>query len=259
MSDTFLFSYHVFGPVKSRRLGNSLGINLLPKEAKFCNFDCIYCECGFSQKIKGKVLKWIDASDLVNELINKIEEVKFQGHKIDSITFAGNGEPTLHPEFLKIMTDVVLTRNLMLPDAKISVLTNASTAHKPDIKQALLMADNSIFKLDAADEDNFKIINQNGSKEGLSKILQNIKNFPGKIIIQSLFVKGMHEGKKFDNSSDEAIQKWVNIINDLKPKQVMLYSLDRSTPVKNLEEIDQNRLQKIAEILNQQNINTLVA
>ena len=255
---TQLFDNIIFGPLKSRRLGSSLGINLLPTENKFCNFDCVYCECGWTNDMKLKT-PWVEAYDVTQKLIAKISQVQFQGGKIDTITFAGNGEPTLHPQFEKIISDVVLTRNLMVPEAKVAVLTNGTTIHKPSVFSGLLKADSSIYKLDAGNERLFQEINQPLGNVSLQSIYERLQKLRGRLTIQSMFLRGKHQNKSVDNTTKKALNDWVKKVVALNPKLVMLYSLDRDTPAKNLEKVPPQELQNIARLLAPYNISTLVA
>jgi wyosine [tRNA(Phe)-imidazoG37] synthetase (radical SAM superfamily) len=257
--ETFLFEELIIGPVNSRRLGVSLGINLLPLDAKLCNFDCVYCECGWTKNDQHKGIVFPENHEVVNALIEKIKSLSEGEKMIDSITFAGNGEPTLHPQFLEIIRDVVLVRDLMLPNTKISVLTNATALHKPDVMEALMMVDKRILKLDAGTNESLQKINKPLGGYTIEKIKHQLKKFRGDLSIQALFFKGVVDGEIIDNTSQAELKAWKEHIIDLNPKEVMLYSLDRNTPEDNLTAISQLELSKIAAELKPYHIKTLVA
>ncbi len=257
--ETFLFEEFIIGPIHSRRLGVSLGINLLPLEAKLCNFNCVYCECGWTDKGDMIGRKFPESHEVINALIEKIKTLSDEEKMIDSITFAGNGEPTLHPQFLDIIRDTVLVRDLMLPESKISVLTNATMLHKPDVMKALVMVDKRILKLDAGTNEMLKKINKPLGNYTLDKIKQQLKRFKGDLSIQTLFFKGEVDGEIVDNTTAEEINAWKENIIALNPKEVMLYSLDRNTPADNLCAISEFELSNIAAQLKPYHIKTLVA
>lgn len=257
--ETFLFDDLIFGPITSRRLGNSLGINLLPLEAKFCNFDCVYCECGWTKNKAMVNAKFPASHEVVNALIERIQEFSEKEKCIDSITFAGNGEPTLHPQFPQIINDVVLVRDLMLPDTKISVLTNATMLHRPEIVEALMLIDKPILKLDAGTDEVFNQINNPKGNYSIASIKSQLAKFRGELCIQTLFFKGEIDGVIIDNSTEKEIDAWTKHIVDLNPKEVMIYSLDRNTPADNLVSLNYLELMKIAEGLKPYHIKTLVA
>ncbi len=254
---TFLFDQIIFGPVWSRRLGESLGINLLPAGRKVCNFNCIYCECGLTPTgddpdrfpSPGEVKKLLDL---------KLSEMKKGAEYLDSITFAGNGEPTLHPEFDHIMDETVESRNRLFPSAKIAVLSNSTHVGDTKIFNALLKADLNILKLDSAIEETLNIINCPRGNYNLSKVIDSMKLFKGKMIIQTLFVKGTRNGAWVDNTTENEVSKWIDVIRDLHPESVMIYSLARDTAVNGLEKVEAERLMDIANRLEKFGINTLV-
>jgi len=185
---TFLFDEIIFGPVKSRRLGVSLGINLLPNNSKFCNFNCIYCECGWTPGFSGEKIKFHPANLVNNKLKEKLKIFKNNNKNIDVITFAGNGEPTLHPEFSLIIDSTIQLRNYYFPNAKIAVLSNATTIHKKQIFDALMKIDDNILKLDSAFENTIKLLNNPQGNFNLNNLINNLKKFNGKFILQTMFV-----------------------------------------------------------------------
>lgn len=244
---SILFHEVVFGPVHSRRLGVSLGINLLPVETKFCTFNCIYCECGWTHadSTEGKGLP---ARELVvRRLEEKLQSMKASGTHPDAITFAGNGEPTIHPQFPEILDDVVDLKNKYFPDAHVTVLSNASTLDKPAVFNALKKTANSILKLDAGTEEMFRLINGPRSGVTLHSIVKKLKEFDGKLIIQTLFLRGELNGKKIDNTAEPEISRWLEHIRAIRPKYVMIYPIDRETPLQSLEKVPFDELVKIAE------------
>ena len=255
---TSLFDNIIFGPIRSRRLGNSLGINLLPITSKFCNFDCIYCECGWTDNHKNSGEKLPDTHTITEHLVDKIQALLDDKINIHSITFAGNGEPTLHPKFDEIMADVVLIRILMIPDAKISILSNGTMLHKKSIIAATQEVDHCIIKLDAGTEALFQIINQPMGGITIQKIKRNLLRLRGVLTVQTLFFRGEYKGKRIDNTTPEEVEAWVNHLIDLKPKQVMIYSLDRPSPANNIVRISKKELTAIADKLIPHQIKTLV-
>jgi wyosine [tRNA(Phe)-imidazoG37] synthetase (radical SAM superfamily) len=244
---SILFHDVIFGPVKSRRLGVSLGVNLLPVEAKYCTFNCIYCECGWTHE-KSQGEKKLPARELVRErLEEKLASMNEAGMHPDAITFAGNGEPTIHPQFPEILEDTIRLRDRYFPDARVSVLSNASTLDKPAIFQALKKTENSILKLDAGTEKMFRLINGPRSGITLKSIVEKLKEFHGELIIQSLFLRGNLDGEKIDNTAEPEISRWLEHIRAINPKYVMIYPIDRETPQESLEKIPFAELVRIAE------------
>jgi wyosine [tRNA(Phe)-imidazoG37] synthetase (radical SAM superfamily) len=242
---TFLFDSIIFGPVWSRRLGESLGINLLPANRKVCNFNCIYCECGLTPK-ETPFSEFPSRGDVKNLLSIRLQEMKNKGEYLNSITFAGNGEPTLHPDFSSIMSDTVEVRNAIFPEAKITVLSNATRAGLKNIFEALSLADLNILKLDSAIESTLLHINCPTGNFSLQSLVDSLKRFNGKLIIQTLFFRGKFMGTDIDNSSASEISAWLKVIGTLQPECVMIYSLARDTPVQGLERIEAEKLTAIA-------------
>ena len=244
---SLLFHEVVFGPVKSRRLGISLGINLLPVGAKYCTFNCIYCECGWThEKISGN--KELPSRELVRERLEEKLKVMSATEMIpDAITFAGNGEPTIHPRFPDILEDTVRLRDRYFPSARVSVLTNASTLDKPAIFEALKKTGESILKLDAGTEEMFRLINGPRSAVTLHSIVEKLKAFEGRLIIQTLFLKGFLNGQVIDNTTEPELTRWLEHIRAINPKYVMIYPIDRETPLETLEKISFAELIKIAD------------
>jgi len=253
----FLFDKLVFGPVYSRRLGVSLGVNLLPVDNKYCNFNCIYCECGWTEN-PGNQIRLPKREDFRLQLEKKLIEIQGTVNEPDAITFAGNGEPTIHPEFAEIIDDTIELRNKWAPTAAISILSNASMLHKPKVRAALRKVDKNIQKLDTGIEATFQLLNQPVGKLSLDKIIDKLRSFEGKLIIQTLFVRGNYGGHFIDNTSPEEVSAWLEIVKKIKPEYVMLYPIDRGTPAKGLEKIAEDELKKIAEKVNAVGIKTEV-
>ena len=256
---TILFSEIVFGPVHSRRLGTSLGINLLPYDGKLCSFDCIYCECGLNKDFRTKT-KLPDRQSVQLALKDKLLSLKNDGVILDVITFAGNGEPTMHPNFDSIIDDTIELRDKYYPNSKISVLSNGMHLDKPRVIDALKKTDNPILKLDSALEKTIRIIDRpNSPSYSVARQVERYKKFGSNFILQTMFIKGEFEGNQIDNTTDEEISAWLELISDLKPREVMIYTIDRETPVKGLEKVSIEVLQKIAEKVERLGIKTIVA
>jgi wyosine [tRNA(Phe)-imidazoG37] synthetase (radical SAM superfamily) len=257
---TFLFDEIIFGPVKSRRLGISLGINLLPVNRKMCNFNCIYCECGWSGNIKKTVNHLPGREEVYEALENKLSGMKESGEYPDVITFAGNGEPTLHPDFPSIIDDSIILRDRYFPKAKIVVLSNATTITDPNVKEALLKVDKNILKLDSAYDSTVKIHNQSGVRFKIEDLIENLVSFRGKLIIQTLFLRGTYNGNLIDNTTNIEIEAWLKAIERIKPSEVMIYTISRDTPEgSQLKKIPLKELREIAGLVESMGIKTQVS
>jgi wyosine [tRNA(Phe)-imidazoG37] synthetase (radical SAM superfamily) len=244
---TFLFDSIVFGPVHSRRLGISLGINLLPVNRKVCTFDCIYCECGWTAQKDECKAPMPSRSEVYNALREKLVSMKAAGEAPDVITYAGNGEPTIHPDFESIVEDTVALRDEFFPKARISVLSNASNIHLESVRRGLMNADMNILKLDSANSQTIKILNQPNPSYDLEKIKLFMRMFNGRFIIQTMFVRGECDGIEIDNTTPEEIAAWLDVVNDLKPQSVMVYTIARDTPLGNkLTKVSPSELEDIA-------------
>jgi wyosine [tRNA(Phe)-imidazoG37] synthetase (radical SAM superfamily) len=248
---TFLFSRIIFGPVYSRRLGISLGINLLPQGCKVCTFNCAYCECGFTEP-KPDYKDYPHADLVLDSLEQKLRHMMEENSELDSITFAGNGEPTMHPEFSHIISEAAKLRNLYFPHARLAVLSNSTMITDPEIAKALGMADLCMLKLDVGSEEAFRMLNNPMIPVSLDQITESLEHFPGKYIVQSMFVKGNIGGRPIDNSTGAEFDAWLGRIRKLSPEFVMVYSLARSTPVEGLEKIDDEALERIATKVHQE-------
>ncbi len=256
---TFLFNDIIFGPVKSRRLGTSLGINLLPLDYKICSFDCLYCECGFNQGKKSSHNKMPSHQEVISKLDTTLKEMITKAKSPDVITFAGNGEPTLHPEFAKIIDDTIKLRDLYFSKARIAVLSNASRIHDPAIFNALLKIDDNILKLDSGKEETIQLLNRPQGKFNFQETIENLKKFKGKVTIQTLFVKANYKGTVINNSTDEEVDAWLEKIKYINPGSVMIYTIARGTPLENMEKISGKRLNEIALRVEALNIKTQVS
>jgi len=243
---TFLFNEIIFGPVQSRRLGISLGINLLPLNSKLCNFNCLYCECGLSNDFDTEKGNLFSAVQIITELEKTLRSFHDNGKPIDTITFAGNGEPTLHPEFSIIIDDTISLRDKWFPQAKIAVLSNATLIGKQSVQKALMKVDFNILKLDSAFEETIKIVNCPVGNFSIRKLVADLKLFTENLTIQTLFLRGNYNGSCFDNSSEHEVDGLLALYKELQPKLVMIYTFARETPVNSLEKIGQARLEEIA-------------
>lgn len=244
---TVLFHSTIYGPIRSRRLGMSLGINLMPNDGKICSFDCLYCEAGFNAQGPGK--DGVPSRETVKrQLKSKLEEMKAAGQTLDVITFSGNGEPTLHPEFKKVVEDVMRLRTEYFPEAKVSVLSNSTMAGKLQVADALLMVDNNILKLDSAIPHTFIAINRPVSPNCLPEgVIADLKRFSGQCVVQTIMIRGEYDGKHFDNTTDEELKALLKAYKQINPREVMLYSIDRKTPADNLEKVSKEELERIAQ------------
>lgn len=243
---TFLFDKIIFGPIKSRRLGISLGINLLPLDKKVCNFNCIYCECGWTKAIPTKLALPTAAAAVSEALAVKLQQMQQEHEQLDVITFAGNGEPTMHPQFSKIIDSTIELRNKYFPTAKVAVLSNATLVRKASVFNALQKVDQNILKLDSGIEATCLAINKPTGSFRLAPLVNHLKKFNGNLIIQTLFLKGNYNNTIIDNSTETEVDAWMKIIEEIHPKQVMIYSLARDTPANNLEKVSKKVLNKIA-------------
>ena len=242
----FLFDQLIFGPINSRRLGLSLGVNLLPTDAKICSFDCVYCECGFNTTMQESPIP--SRKDVYNALETKLQEMLAANETPDVITFAGNGEPTLHAEFEAIIDDTIELRNKYCPTAKVSVLSNSTRVHKPHIFSALKKVDNNILKFDTAVDRTLQLMDRpTGKHINVAWFIEHLKKFEGQLIIQTMFLRGEYKGEKFDNTTDAEVTAWLKALQEIRPQQVMIYTIDRETPVQQLQKISQEELKMIAE------------
>ena len=236
----------MFGPIHSRRVGTSLGINLLPVCGKLCTFDCIYCECGSMDSGAPKKDRRMPSYEQVAEAMSsRFKELFDQGVKVDSISFTGNGEPTLNKDFPAIVDKTVELRDKYFPAAVISVFSNSTTLDRPGVFDALMKVDNRIMKVDCSDIQILKDVNRPAGRFSLEKVLENLERFKGDFILQTMFFKGVVEGREIDLTAPELVAGWLDIVRRLRPYRIMAYSLDRDTPVDGLVKIGRERLQEI--------------
>ena len=240
---TFLFDDIIFGPVKSRRLGNSLGINLLPTNEKVCNFNCVYCECGLSFNSSTDNLPAVKV--ILDMLDNRLQKMLEEKNIPDSITFAGNGEPTLHPDFLKIMQGTVELRNRYFQKSIVSVLTNASLINRDEIRAGLDLADQNIIKLDSTKKETVDTINCPDYNFNLDSFISNAKKFKKKPMLQTLFLRGTVNGKEIDNTTAAEIKPWLEVIETIQPQSVMIYTIARDTALSGLNKVNDKELHEI--------------
>ena len=255
---TILFHDIIFGPIKSRRLGRSLGVNLLPRYGKVCNFDCVYCECGWNND--GRNDTELPSRELVSQAMeDKLRTLNISGEKIDTITFSGNGEPTLHPDFSWIIDKTILLRDTYFPHTKISVLSNATNIGKEEIFKALQSIDNPILKIDSCDEDLIKLLNKPLKNYSLENVKDNIKKFNGNFILQTMFLRGTIDGVKIDMTSQELVDGWLKLVRELKPREIMAYTIDRETPLQGLQKVLPDELHRLTTPLVDQGYKVIIS
>lgn len=241
-----LFDQIIFGPVKSRRLGVSLGVNLLPVDAKICSFDCIYCECGFNTTMKESPLP--TRQQVYESLELKLQQMLAAGELPDVITFAGNGEPTLHAQFEGIIDDTIALRDKYCPNSKVSVLSNSTRTHKPSIFAALKKVDMNIMKLDSAFDETVRRLDRPVGKTFTVRwLIEQLKKFEGNLIIQTMFLRGEVDGEVLDNTTDREVDAWIEALKEVNPRQVMIYTIDRETPTLGLQKVSIDELERIAD------------
>ena len=242
---TALYESVIFGPVRSRRLGLSLGVNLLPLHDKLCSFDCIYCECGWG---KPGAKPRFNSRETVRRLLReKQTEMVAAGTPPDVITFAGNGEPTMHPEFGGVIDDTIAVRDELCPSAKISVLSNATMSGRETVREALLKADNNILKLDSAFDETVRLVDRPKGAYSVRQTVEAMKLFDGRLIVQTMFLRGTLEGRQVDNTTEREVSAWLSLIEEIGPRSVMVYTIDRDTPADDLHKVSVEELRRIAE------------
>lgn len=248
---TIIYPSPIFGPVKSRRLGISLGINLMPGDGKWCSFDCVYCECGLNKDHRAKE-PLPTLQQVHNKLKQTLTEMKAKGEGLDVLTFSGNGEPTLHPNFAEIVDTVLSLRNEYYPEAKVTVLSNSTQIHLPSVRNALMKVDNALMKLDTADMEYINLVDQPAGHYDVQKIIENLAAMNGHAIVQTMFIKGNikdHQGNtvSVDNCKDQYIEPYIEALKKIKPRQVMIYTLDREWPTQGLEKASRETMDAVAE------------
>ncbi len=237
---TIIYPSPIFGPVQSRRLGISLGINLLPRDGKVCSFDCIYCECGFNEDHR-PTLPMPTREEVATALEHKLQLMAEDGQMPDVLTFAGNGEPTCHPHFAEIIDDTIRLRDQYCPKAKVSVLSNSTMIHRQAVHDALMRVDNNILKLDTVDADFINKVDHPNGTYDVEAIIERMKAFNGHLIIQTMFLKG----PDIDNTTDDYVAPWLDAVKDIAPQQVMIYTIDRETPDQSLRKASREELDAI--------------
>lgn len=242
-----LFTDIIYGPVRSRRLGISLGVNLLPLHSKLCNFDCIYCECGWNKDNRSDKPCFNSREDIRKALSITLERMHQEGSLPDVITFAGNGEPTIHPEFEDIINDTIALRDKFAPQAKVSVLSNATQLHREDVCRALHKVDNPILKLDSAIESTAQLINNPCGNYSVKGVIEQLAKFGKEFVLQTMFLRGEYNNTYIDNTTENELLAWAAVVEYLRPRSVMVYSIDRATPCQTLEKVSREELEKIAE------------
>lgn len=234
----------VFGPIHSRRLGNSLGINILPSNGKFCNFDCIYCECGWNKD--GRDDQYLPkAQEVKSALEAKLQACLEEGTPIDSITFSGDGESSLNPDFSQIVDDTLALRDKYFPAAKVSILSNATRVHIPAVFAALSKVDNPILKIDAPTNELVAKINNPTAGYDVRRVVDALKQFNGNFVLQTMMLRGPH----FDSTAPEVIEGWMQIVREVRPREIMVYTIDRPTPAEGLEKVSEEEMKKIVQPL----------
>lgn len=242
-----LFHDTIFGPIKSRRLGTSLGVNLSPNDGKVCSFDCLYCEAGYNAQGPGTT-GLPPRSEVKRQLEEKLAAMKADGAHLDVITFSGNGEPTMHPDFGGIIDDTIALRDSYFPNVKISVLSNSTRLHRQDVVDALRRVDNNILKLDSACDRTVRILDRPVDKNySIDDVVESLKAFDGQVIVQTMITKGSHDGEEVDNSTDGEVDALIEVYRRIAPREVMIYTIDRRTPEQSLQHVSRERLEEIAQ------------
>lgn len=245
-----LFHSTIFGPIHSRRLGTSLGINLMPDDGKICSFDCLYCEAGFNAQGAGTT-GLPRRADVAAQLEAKLADMKAKGEKLDVITFSGNGEPTLHPDFAGVIDDTIALRNGYFPHVKISVLTNATRIADADVDAALRKIDNNIMKLDSAFADTVALLDRPAPGYDLERTIERLASFGKDGIVQTMITRGEHDGMTVDNSTDREIDALIEAYKRIGPAEIMIYTIDRPTPATRLQRVPREELEAIGERIRQ--------
>lgn len=241
---TIIYPSPIFGPVHSRRLGISLGINLMPADGKVCSFDCIYCECGFNGDHRPKLPR-PTREEVAHKLEEKLQQMTAEGQLPDVLTFAGNGEPTCHPHFAEIIGDTIRLRDQYCPKAKVSVLSNSTMIHRQQVHDALMLVDNNILKLDTVDPLYINKVDRPQGTYDVETIIERLKAFNGHVIIQTMFMRGECKGESVDNTGETYVAPWLRAVKEIAPQQVMIYTIDRETPTQGLLKATHEQLDAI--------------
>lgn len=257
-----LFQEIAYGPIHSRRLGISLGMEIMPLEHKLCTFDCVYCECGWNEPVSHPKLPTREQiREALEKKLSQLSAARRPNEKcLDVITFSGNGEPTLHPDFLGIIRDTCALRDQYCPRAKVSVLSNSTQLGRADVMEALRLCNNRILKLDAATDTMMRLIDQPVNRDlNVETIIGWLKQFDGDFTLQTCFLRGTHAGAIIDNTRAEELSAWYGAVEELRPKQVMIYVIDRKTPEENLEKISREEMERIAAPLREKGFDVIVS
>lgn len=241
---TIIYPSPIFGPIHSRRLGISLGINLMPADGKLCSFDCIYCECGFNADHR-PTLPRPTRDEVAAKLEQTLQRMTAEGQLPDVLTFAGNGEPTCHPHFAEIIGDTIRLRNQYCPQAKVCVLSNSTMIHRQSVHDALMLVDDNILKLDTVNPQYINKVDRPNGHYDVQTIIDRMKAFNGHIIIQTMFMRGQYQGESVDNTGEEYVAPWLDVVKQINPQQVMVYTIDRETPAHGLEKASREQLDAI--------------
>ena len=241
---TVIYPSPIFGPIHSRRLGVSLGINLMPADGKVCTFDCIYCECGFNRDRRPSLPR-PTRQQVAQALEERLIDMKTNGPAPDVLTFAGNGEPTAHPDFAGIMADVVSLRDKYFPAAKVSVLSNSTMILRHEVFNALMTVDNNILKLDTVSPEYIATVDRPTGAYDLQRVIETMKAFHGHVIIQTMFMKGSFDGRSIDNTGEDYVRPWLDAVKVIAPREVMVYTIDRETPAQGLLKASREQLDSI--------------
>ena len=253
-----LFSEIAYGPIHSRRLGISLGMEIMPLEHKLCTFNCVYCECGWNEPVNHPVLPTREQIKTALEI--KLQALQKEQIVPDVITFSGNGEPTIHPDFIGIIRDTCVLRDTYCPKAKVSVLSNSTQLGRKEVVDALKLCDNRILKLDAATDTMMRRIDKPVNEQlEVKTIIRYLAQFKGDFTLQTCFLRGEHNGEIIDNTTPEELAAWYQVVDELKPKQIMMYVIDRKTPEEHLEKISPDEMERIATPLRQKGYDVIVS
>ena len=242
-----LFSSIIYGPIHSRRLGTSLGVELMPLDHKLCTFNCVYCECGFNGDHRPH-LPLPTREEVACKLEETLQTMTAEGQLPDVLTFAGNGEPTCHPHFPEIIDDVITLRNRYCPEAKVSVLSNATMTGRPEVHDALMRVDNNIQKLDTVSAEYINKVDRPCGAYDVNAVIEHLKAFNGHVIIQTMFMTGvrsLESQESVDNTGEEFVGPWLEAIRAIRPQQVMVYTIDRETPAQGLQKASREKLDAI--------------
>ena len=250
---TVIYPSPIFGPIHRRRLGISLGLNLMPADGKICTFDCIYCECGFNAQRRPSSRR-PTREEVAEALSAKLQQMHAEGVHPDVLTFAGNGEPTAHPDFEGIIDDTIRLRDTYCPQAKVSVLSNATLSMRPAVHRALMKVDNNILKLDTISPEYIQLVNRPTGAYDVNAIIESLKSYKGHVIVQTMFMKGSFKGIDVDNTSDQYVLPWLEAVRQIQPQQVMIYTIDRETPDHDLRKATHEELDRIVTLLEQAGI-----